>query len=99
MRLLKKAGMSALVLLAMAAVALPGHQANAQTASHVVINEIAWMGTTTSYNDEWVELYNPTDRDVSVDGWRLATADGTPNVTLLGTIEAHGFYILERTSD
>ncbi|HET7629520.1 MAG TPA: phospholipase D-like domain-containing protein [Bacillales bacterium] len=102
MRLLKKAGMSALALLAMAAVALPGHQANAQTkttADHVVINEIAWMGTTTSYNDEWVELYNPTARGVSVDGWRLATADGTPDVTLSGTIEAQGFYILERTSD
>lgn len=26
--------------------------------SDVVINEIAWMGTIASANDEWLELYN-----------------------------------------
>ena len=24
----------------------------------VVINEVAWMGTVNSANDEWIELYN-----------------------------------------
>ncbi len=27
-------------------------------AGDVLINEIAWMGTTASYNDEWIEWYN-----------------------------------------
>ena len=26
----------------------------------VIVSEIAWMGTTTSSNDEWIELYNNT---------------------------------------
>lgn len=29
--------------------------------SDVVINEIAWMGTTTSANDEWIKLHNNAD--------------------------------------
>ena len=30
----------------------------AQSSRAVVINEIAWMGTTLSTSDEWIELYN-----------------------------------------
>lgn len=66
---------------------------------HVRINEIAWMGTATSANDEWIELYNPTDADVVLDGWRLAAADGQPDIALAGTIAAGGYFLLERTDD
>ena len=31
----------------------------------IVVNEVAWMGTTTSYNDEWIELYNSTGSSVA----------------------------------
>ncbi len=65
----------------------------------VVINEIAWMGTSTSANDEWIELHNPGNASVDVSGWTLNATDGTPSITLSGTIAAGGFFLLERTDD
>ncbi|NCP04703.1 MAG: lamin tail domain-containing protein, partial [Deltaproteobacteria bacterium] len=37
----------------------------------VVITEVAWMGTSASSSDEWIELYNTTNARVNLDGWRL----------------------------
>lgn len=71
----------------------------AQVFANVVINEIAWMGTENSYNDEWIELYNDTDSTTSLEGWILKAADGTPDISLAGTISANGFYLLERTDE
>ncbi|MGP4081271.1 phospholipase D-like domain-containing protein [Pseudalkalibacillus sp. R45] len=76
-----------------------GQKASAATTGDVVINEIAWMGTTGSYNDEWIELYNPTTSDISLEGWTLDAADGTPSISLSGTLPANGYYLLERTDD
>ncbi|WP_064094262.1 phospholipase D-like domain-containing protein [Rossellomorea aquimaris] len=71
----------------------------AAASKSVVINEVAWMGTTASYNDEWIELYNGTSSSMSLDGWVLEAQDGTPSIPLSGTVKANGFYLLERTSD
>ncbi|OGL88616.1 hypothetical protein A3I42_01970 [Candidatus Uhrbacteria bacterium RIFCSPLOWO2_02_FULL_49_11] len=38
-------------------------------ASHVVINEIKVGGEKAT--DEFIELYNPTDAEVNLAGWRL----------------------------
>ena len=65
----------------------------------IVINEIAWMGSTVLGNDEWIELYNNTENSINLDGWQLVTQDGTPKINLSGTIPANGFYLLERTND
>jgi hypothetical protein len=65
----------------------------------VVLNEIAWMGTTTSSSDEWIELFNNTGGDIDLTGWTLVAADGTPNITLSGIIPANGHFLLERTDD
>jgi hypothetical protein len=65
----------------------------------VVVNEISWMGTLVSYNDEWIELYNNTDSPISLDGWTLEAKDGTPEINLVGEIPAKGFFLLERTDD
>ncbi len=65
----------------------------------VVINEIAWMGTENSYNDEWIELYNNTGSSIILDGWILKAEDGTPKINLTGAIQAKSFYLLERTDD
>lgn len=67
--------------------------------AQVVINEIAWMGTETSANDEWLELYNETVQDVNLDGWLLKAADGAPEIRLEGIISAESFFLLERTDD
>lgn len=65
----------------------------------VVINEIAWMGTQVNSNDEWIELYNTTSASIDLTGWTLVSGDGSPNITLGGSIPAQGFYLLERTDD
>lgn len=66
---------------------------------NVVINEIAWMGTEVSSNDEWIELYNNTDSPLPLEGWVFGTIDGTPEINLVGRILANSFYLLERTDD
>ncbi|MBC8506452.1 MAG: lamin tail domain-containing protein [Chloroflexi bacterium] len=65
----------------------------------VIINEIAWSGTTSSSFDEWIELYNPTTQEVDLTGWALIANDGLPNIELIGTVSGDGYFILERTDD
>ncbi|MFH1841240.1 MAG: lamin tail domain-containing protein [Candidatus Nealsonbacteria bacterium] len=67
--------------------------------SNIVINEIAWMGTESSYSDEWIELYNNTDSPVNLNKWKLKAADNSLEINLTGEIPANGFYLLERTED
>jgi PKD repeat protein len=60
----------------------------------VSLSEVAWMGSASSANHEWIELYNPGDA-VVVDGWTLR--DGMNlSITLSGTIPAQSYVILER---
>lgn len=68
-------------------------------AAEIVISEISWMGTTYSYNDEWMELYNRTSSSIDITGWTLASADGDPSIVLSGSIPANGHFLLERTDD
>ena len=64
-----------------------------------VINEIAWGGRPDDPSAEWIELYNPGDKAVQLDGWRLYSSDGAPDILLHGEIPAGGYYLLERGSD
>jgi hypothetical protein len=58
-------------------------------ACHPVINELA-TGSAISPADEWIELYNPCDGAINVDGWTLVyRGSGTttgPDSTLLITL-------------
>lgn len=65
----------------------------------VIINEIAWMGTTTSSSDEWIELLNTTAAPVDLTGWTLAADDGAPSISLSGSIPAGANFLMERTDD
>jgi uncharacterized repeat protein (TIGR01451 family) len=66
----------------------------------VIINEIAWAGTASSFpDDEWIELYNPTSSAITLTGWKLRASDGSPFITLSGKIPANGYFLLERDSD
>lgn len=65
----------------------------------VIINEVAWMGNSTNSNAEWIELFNSGGTPVPLDGWTLITQNGTPHITLTGSIKSGGFFLLERTSD
>ena len=68
---------------------------------NVVINEVAWMGTNADFNDEWIELYNPTANAIDLSGWTLTSADGTPSITFPTgkIIPSGGYFLLERTAD
>ncbi len=67
----------------------------------VVINEIAWMGTSaTNSSDEWIELFNNTTSTVNITGWHLSSLDGSPALTFsTSSVSANGFYLLERTNN
>jgi hypothetical protein len=64
----------------------------------VYISEVAWMGTSVSTNDEWIELHNDGSEPVSVDGWTL-TDNVSLEITLAGTVGAGEYAVLERTDD
>ena len=65
----------------------------------VVINEIAWAGSKNDYTKEWIELYNPTDKNININGWRLIDRLGKINIVLKGKITPFSFFTLERTSE
>jgi len=74
--------------------------------STIVINEIAWGGAVWDHTAEWIELVNVSDKPINLDGWRLVSSDGSPNVLLHGTLEAWdpevpegAFLLLERAND
>ncbi len=92
--------LSSIAALALVVARSPGSRAgSAQAPLDVVINEVAWSGTACSAYDEWIELYNNTASPIDLNGWTLQATDGTPEITLQGTIPAHGFYLLERQDD
>jgi hypothetical protein len=64
----------------------------------VIINEIAWAGTSASANDEWIELFNPGSTSIDLSGWRL-TDDDDIDVALIGNLAPGAYYLLERTDD
>lgn len=68
----------------------------------VVINEVAWAGTSAKKpNDEWFELYNNTDQDINLTGWKIFVSGQQVNLTKINnaTITAHSYYLLERKED
>jgi len=67
--------------------------------SQVLINEIAWMGNESSANKEWIELWNNSEENVNLNGWRLYSKYNTPDIALSGIMTSQGFFILERSDD
>ena len=65
----------------------------------VIFNEIAWMGTEVSANDEWIELKNLTDIDIDLTGWSIVASYGSPEIELGGVIPADGYFLFERSDD
>jgi hypothetical protein len=70
----------------------------------VVISEVAWAGTASGSNNQWIELANNTGESISLEGWVISTLiPGTlalpVDIPLHGQISPYGRYILERGSD
>ncbi|MEI7498284.1 MAG: lamin tail domain-containing protein [Candidatus Falkowbacteria bacterium] len=72
---------------------------SAASLPRVIINELAWMGTASSSNAEWIELFNTTAETIDLTGWSLTAQDGTPSILLSGALSPNGYYLLERTDD
>lgn len=67
--------------------------------AEVRINEVAWAGSASDANNEWVELWNDGTASIDLAGWQLRAADGSPAIALTGTIAPAGYFLLERTDD
>ncbi|MFH1423458.1 MAG: lamin tail domain-containing protein, partial [Candidatus Nealsonbacteria bacterium] len=67
----------------------------------VLINEVAWMGTVNSPNNEWIELKNVWGIPVNLNGWQLLDKDRQIKIIFdeEDIIPAGGYYLLERTDD
>lgn len=65
----------------------------------VVINEVAWAGSSANAADEWIELYNRSTQSVNLANWVLYASDGVPYINLSGSIAAGGYYLIERTDN
>lgn len=67
----------------------------------VLLNEVAWMGSTENANAEWIELKNTGTTAMDISGWQLI--DKGEQIKIIfpqGSIISPGnLYLLERTSD
>jgi hypothetical protein len=65
----------------------------------VLISEVAWMGTTDSQFEEWIELQNTGSESVSLSGWKIYKAGGdTLLFSLSGSISAGQYLLVCRTT-
>jgi hypothetical protein len=48
-----------------------GEKAVAGEVPNVIINEVAWAGSSASSEDEWLELKNTTTTDINLTGWQI----------------------------
>lgn len=93
-------GLSALLLGGTFLPGLAGTVKAAQNGS-VVISEVYGGGGNSgaTYKNDFIELYNPTEQDITIDGWSVqyTSASGTTyQVTkLAGSVKAHGYYLVQ----
>lgn len=57
----------------------------------VVINEVSMHGSASA---EWVELYNPSDQDVNISGWKIADNSSEDTIVQGSIIPAKGYAII-----
>ena len=101
----KSLGAAFAIALAAGTVSVVAPTANAAVdGSNVVINEVYGGGGNAGgkFNNDFVELYNPTDAEIDISGWKLnqkAANGNTGNtVKLSGKVPAKGFFLIQGDS-
>lgn len=68
------------------------------TPGQVVINEVAWAGSSLTKYDEWLELKNTTGSAIDISGWTITKAgEGTEIMVTIpaeASIPANGYYLI-----
>ena len=69
--------------------------------NRILINEVAWMGSLNSANDEWIELKNISSSEINLKNWSLYDKDKQINILIEKDlfIPSQGFVLFERTDD
>ncbi|MDO8576371.1 MAG: hypothetical protein Q7R90_03580 [bacterium] len=74
------------------------------TTQPLIINEVAWAGTNTFPEDEWIEVKNITSSTLDLSHFVITTPDGSRTIQLSGTIAPLtpstwlGFRVIERSA-
>ncbi|MFA6136263.1 MAG: lamin tail domain-containing protein [Candidatus Paceibacterota bacterium] len=67
------------------------------------INEVAWMGTTNSASDEWIEIKNTSQSEITLFGWQIIGKDDDIKINLSDSpvtkLSPGQLLLLERTDD
>ncbi|MBI2515133.1 lamin tail domain-containing protein [Candidatus Wolfebacteria bacterium] len=69
------------------------------TRDRVIINEVAWMGTTESPANEWIELKNISNSEIDLTNWQLLDKDEQIKISVGLIAKTRVFLLLERTDD
>ncbi len=67
------------------------------TTNHPVINEVYYhvgTGKGKEPDNEWVEIYNPTDSPVDISGWKICDANACDTIPPSPSIPAKGFAVI-----
>ena len=72
----------------------------AQPKHEIIFNEIAWMGTKISSQNEWIELKNLTSKEIDLSGYQLQSKDGKIKIVFPEIkLSPFGLLLLERSDD
>src|SRR3989338_8252749 len=85
----------ALITLILQIFAIQSLAAFAAESGSVVVNEVAWAGSSDNSNDEWIELYNSTNQAVDLSGWYIEDDGSTKYQIASGSVAAHGYFLIE----
>ncbi|MFH1088281.1 MAG: lamin tail domain-containing protein [Patescibacteria group bacterium] len=89
-------------------VGYPCMNLQAEETPEVIINEVAWAGSSVSSADEWIELKNTTPNNIDLTGWQVAGLTNNDSVVSLDinacldanqnkitcVIQANGYFLI-----
>jgi hypothetical protein len=72
---------------------------SAAQSKQIILNEVAWMGSASSSNAEWMEIKNISGSDVDLNGWQLVNASGKIKISFVSgdTVSSGGLLLLSRS--